>query len=188
MKYLYDSAVACYVFPNCPAFDLVFPIFNKGQYHPALVSVKCWDAIGTSDMEGALSDMKQYMEWNRDENKGDAKALCILVVIGSQEVGTKPIDEGRFPEEDAFVTIVVPKNDKFGVTDVIVKSATASARAEALASHSFAHVEDRDYNALRASARGPDRLFGWSLIDDQQRGSVLGVREETEPAPHGMEE
>lgn len=90
-----------------------------------------------------LNDMKQYVEGYRDENKGDVKAFCILVVIGSQEVGTKPIDEGRFPEEDAFVTIIVPKNDTFGVTDVIVKSATASVRAEALASHSFAHVEDR---------------------------------------------
>ena len=131
---------------------------------------------------------RQYMEWYRDENKGDAKALCILVVIGSQEVGTKPIDEGRFPEEDAFVTIVVPKNDKFGVTDVIVKSATASARAEALASHSFAHVEDRDYNALRASTRGLDHLFGLNLIYDQQSGSALAVEEETESAHHGMEE
>lgn len=170
LKYMYDTAVACYVYANCPAFDLVFPVKIVGtgiSYLPTLVSIKCWDAIGTSDMKDAVQDMKEYLRGYRDDV--NVKALCILIVIGSQQVGEKPGDEGVFPQDDAYVTVVVPPLDRFGVTEAIVATATASARAEVLASHSFAHVEDPMYNALRASTKAEDRAFGDALIADQQQ-------------------
>mmetsp|Transcript_12456 Transcript_12456/g.17877 ORF Transcript_12456/g.17877 Transcript_12456/m.17877 type:complete len:848 (-) Transcript_12456:138-2681(-) len=167
LKYMYESAIACYVYPNCPAFDLVFPIRYGKVYHPALVSIRCWDVMGKADMRKAVKDMEKYVAGYRDA--GCVTALCILIVIGSQEVKSPPPNKGDFPQEDGFVTVVVPRSDKFGVSEVIIKSATASVKAELLASHSFAHVEDQQYLALRASTRGEDQEFGEQLLADQQR-------------------
>lgn len=69
---------------------------------------------------------------------------------------------------DTVFTVVVPENDEFGVTDVIVKNATASVRAEILASHSFAHVEDSRFNPMRASTTKRSELdFRMDLFEDQ---------------------
>ena len=48
LRFMYDAAVGCYVFANCPAFDIVFPIKRGTNFHPALVSVKSWNAIGAA--------------------------------------------------------------------------------------------------------------------------------------------
>lgn len=85
---------------NCPAFDLVFSIFNGKSYYPALVNIKCWDAIGHRDMNAALDDMRTYLKEYRDEDKVGVKALCILLVIGSQSVGKLPEAMGKFPEDN----------------------------------------------------------------------------------------
>jgi hypothetical protein len=166
LKFMYDAAVACYVFNNCPAIDLVFAIWDTStkKYHPALVSIKCWDVIGQADMKVAMYSMKTYLEDYREDSA--IKALCILIVIGSQNVSTPPLGEGKFPNDDAFVTVVVPKEDKFGVTDVIIKCAASAVRAEVLASHPFAHVEGNC--ALRASTRGKDLEFGKAVLADQR--------------------
>ena len=169
LKFMYDAAVACYVFNNCPAIDLVFAIWDAStkKYHPALVSIKCWDMIGHADMEVAMYSMKTYLKNYRTDSA--MKALCILIVIGSQNVGKIPQGEGTFPKDDAFVTVVVPKEDKFGVTDVIIKCAASAVRAEVLASHPFAHVEGNEGDrALRASTRGKDLEFGKAVLVDQR--------------------
>ena len=170
LKYMYDSAIACYVYPNCPAWDLVFPIRNKEEYHPALVSIKCWDAIGTDDMRLALSDMAQYVKGYRCADS--PTALCILIVIGSQKVKDPPSDCGNFPSQDAYFTVVVSRQDKFRVLEAIVNSATALARAKILTSHLFAHVEDLEYNALRMTAKEGDQKFGEALIEDKRAKST----------------
>ena len=166
LKFMYDTAVACFVFGGCPAMDLVFAIRDATtkKYHPAFVSIKCWDTIGHADMENTVDTMKAYLEDYRDDSA--TKALCILLVIGSQHVGTPPQGEGKFPMDDAFVTVVVPEKDKFGVTDAIIKRVSSSVKAEVLESQAFAHVEDKRY-ALQVSTRGGDLAFGDAVLADQ---------------------
>jgi hypothetical protein len=176
LKFMYDVAVACYVYNNCPAFDLVFAIRDTSckpaMYHPAFVSIKCWDAIDSAQMKRAVGDMKTYLDSYRKE--GGITCLCILIVIGSRKVGRPPQGEGKFPKEDAFVTIVVPENDKFGVSNVIVKCAASSVQAEVLASHPFAHVEDPPSAALRVKTTGEDLAFGNGVLVDQGAGQEAG--------------
>jgi hypothetical protein len=170
LKFMYDTAVACYVYPNCPAFDLVFAIRDATteKFHPAFVSIKCWDSIGHADMKNAVNDMATYLNSYREEKHSATKALCILMVIGYQHVGPSPQGKGNFPAEDAFVTIVVPEKDKFDVSAVIIKCAASSVRAEVLASHPFAHVEDNNHFAsLRVSTKPEDREFGYGVLGDQ---------------------
>jgi hypothetical protein len=88
------------------------------------------------------------------------------------ECGDSTSEQGKFPKEDAFVTIVVPEKDKFGVSDVIVKCAMSSVISEVLASHPFAHVEGPA--ALRVSTTGKDHAFGNDVLVDQGAGQEEG--------------
>ena len=67
LEYMYDTATGCYVYPLCPAIDMVFPIKKKNSddtisYHPCLVSVKWWDSINNSEMKKAVDKMRDYLE------------------------------------------------------------------------------------------------------------------------------
>jgi len=86
-------------------------------------------------MRKVVKDIKKYLAGYRDD--GCATALCILIVIGSQEVKSPSPNKCDFPQKDGFVTVVVPRSDKLGMSEVIIKSATESVKAGALASHSF---------------------------------------------------
>ena len=54
LSFMYSTAVASYVYANCPAIDITIPIKVGSKFHPALVSDKCWDSIGSADMQNAL--------------------------------------------------------------------------------------------------------------------------------------
>eukprot|EP00549_Striatella_unipunctata_P004026 CAMPEP_0118679020 /NCGR_PEP_ID=MMETSP0800-20121206/3549_1 /TAXON_ID=210618 ORGANISM="Striatella unipunctata, Strain CCMP2910" /NCGR_SAMPLE_ID=MMETSP0800 /ASSEMBLY_ACC=CAM_ASM_000638 /LENGTH=485 /DNA_ID=CAMNT_0006574955 /DNA_START=460 /DNA_END=1917 /DNA_ORIENTATION=+ len=167
LRFLYDTACANYVYANCPAIDLVFPVKYNDKFHPALVSVKCWDTIGGVDMQNALEAMKKYLADYRPD--GAAKAICMVVVVGFRKAyGVIPEDQGQFPTEDTFITVAVPESDKFGVSDAISKRATVSRRAEMLASHSFAHVENLEC-ALRSNLDSADLDFGKNLLKDKEK-------------------
>ena len=105
------------------------------------------------------------------------KMINLQRPCASQSTGNPPIPRGSFPSEDAFLPIVVPADDKFGVTDVVVKRAASSLRAEVLASHPYAHVEDPNYDHLRSKTPTADRVFGEKLLTEKQG---LGCRETTE--------
>ena len=147
LEYMYDTATACYVYPLCPAIDIVFPIKkvnaqSKSSFHPCLVSVKCWDAIGPEGMEDARTSMKDYLKEFRLEGDESTSALCLLLVIGSSRSPmTLPTNEGIFPTDDSFISILVPSSDKFGVNTTIQNMAGPSHLSELLASHSFAYTE-----------------------------------------------
>ena len=91
------------------------------------------------------------------------------MVIGTSIVPAKlPDSEGSFPTEDTFITIVVPKNDMFGVNNEIQKMASVSPISELIASHSFAFAEKND-TALRLTATKPYRNLGNRLLADKQK-------------------
>jgi hypothetical protein len=172
LEYMYDTATACYVYPLCPAIDIVFPIKkvnaeSKTSFHPCLVSVKCWDAIRLKDMEDARTSMKKYLEEFRLKGDKSTTALCLLLVIGtSRSPETLPTNEGIFPTDDSFISILVPSSDKFGVNTTITNMAGPSHISELLASHSFAYTERED--ALRCTAKPEYTNLGKRLLKDKQ--------------------
>jgi hypothetical protein len=109
LEYMYSSATGCYVYPLCPAIDIVFPIKQVNAtgmicYHPCLVSVKCWDSITQSDMESALTSMGDYLQAHRPNDVKSTSALCLLIVIGTYsipETFVLPQKVGSFPNTDS---------------------------------------------------------------------------------------
>lgn len=175
LQYMSDTATGCYVYPLCPAIDIVFPIKKLDaqgatSYHPCLVSVKCWDSITFAHMDNALNKMKGYLQECRPNEDKSTSALCLLFVIGSSTIpDTRPARKGSFPREDAFITIVVPSRDMFGVNETIQNMAGASHISELLASHSFAYAEENIERALRVTATAMYRDLGKSLLGDKQK-------------------
>jgi hypothetical protein len=174
LEYMYNTATGCYVFPNCPAIDIVFPIkqvkTNGGaiSYHPCLVSVKCWENIGRSDMDSALTRMRGYLEDRRTDDDKSTKALCLLLVIGTSSIPKElPKCQGSFPKEDTYISVVMPSSDKFGINQTIATMAGASHISELLASHSFAYAEKNE-SALRATATEAYHKLGRSLLKDKK--------------------
>ena len=117
LKYMYETATGCYVFPQCPAIDIAFPIKQvrdgKVAYHPCLVSAKCWDSIEPGELKCAQTSMRAYLQDRAKDRRTDddddqgAPALCLLLVIGtSSSPMTAPQSEGTFPHEDAYISIV----------------------------------------------------------------------------------
>ena len=79
-----------------------------------------------------------------------------------------PQRQGTFPNEDAYISIVVPSKDKFGVNEAIKNMACASHISELLASHSFAYGEKNE-SALRVTATETYHELGRSLLNDKQQ-------------------
>ena len=164
---MYDTAVGSYAFANCPAFDVAFPTKVGDEYHTVLVSIKCWDGMSYSDMKAALDAMKDYVAGYREEDDQDTTVLCILLVVGCRSAANVPDPSGSFPSKDAYVTVVVPENDRFSLNAAVIKSVTASQRAEMLQSHPFAHVEDHKYNPVRATTSAEDWRFAMDMLEDK---------------------
>ncbi|KAL3913234.1 MAG: hypothetical protein SGILL_006570 [Bacillariaceae sp.] len=170
LQFMYDTAVAVYAYQNCPAIDIVFPIkVSQGesvQFHPCLVSVKCWSSMNTAEMNTALTAMKTYVEGYREE--GGPTALCILLLIGCQCPGTPPPTVGCFPSHDTYTTVVVPRKDPFGLNEKVIASVLGTEQAEILQSHAFAHVEDhKSYTLLRATSEKVD--FVNAILEDRTK-------------------
>ena len=182
LEYMYDTATGCYVYPHCPAIDIVFPIkevkteCGTTSCHPCLVSVKCWDSIDFSDMVIALTSMEEYLKKYRKADDKSTSALCLLLVIGrsttpedSPEKSPEklPVQKGSFPHEDTYITVVVPSTDRFEINKTIANMAGTSHVSELLASHSFAHAENNK-SALRVTAKATYHELGQSLLADKK--------------------
>jgi hypothetical protein len=180
LKYMYDTATGCYVHPQCPVINIVFPIKQVKtecgtiSYHPCLVSVKSWDAIDSSDMESELSSMREYLEDYRSTNDNrSTSALCLLLVIGTSTGSSpkkQPAEQGQgsFPHEDTYISIVVPPSDRFAINKTIGNMAGASNISELVASHSFAFAETNE-NALRGAATKSYHELGQRLLEDKKQ-------------------
>ena len=119
------------------------------------------------EMSKVLDAMEDYVAAYREEADAETKALCILMLVGSRGSTDKPQQRGSFPANDAYLTVVVPENDTFGLNRVVVQSATGSQQAEILLSHPFAHVEDKQFNPIRTTSTAQDNLFASDLFEDK---------------------
>ena len=102
LEYRFNTATGCYVYPPCPAIDIVFPIKkvdskNKISYHPCLVSVKCWDSIGFSRMVKARDSMKAYLEEHRSNKDQSTTAFVYWLWLEHLVFhGNRPRAKGPF--------------------------------------------------------------------------------------------
>ena len=94
LEWMYKSATASYVYPDCPAIDLVAairvkPVSSNGDYmyHPLLVSVKCHQEFNNTKMKEAMTKMATLLQNKRKEQNGKEcpAALCLLVLIGQDK-------------------------------------------------------------------------------------------------------
>lgn len=186
LEYMYKAAIACYAFPNCPAFDIVAPIRivsgddeENARYYPLLVSVKCWDKIRTSDMEMALQTMENYVNNYRRPTEAETKAYCLLVVVGSSKA-SEPLKPrgGPLPSKDVFACVVLSGGaDEFGISSEMKRLAKMFAVTEMRASHYMAYVEEPEL-AFRSSLTGNELKYGNSMFRNMQPDSSASAAAE----------
>jgi len=137
-------------------------------------------------MKVAVEKMKKYLANHRTDGKDKNKsttALCLLLVIGTSgkddasdtsatsdtSDNTATQRQGSFPNEDSYISVVVPSKDKFEINQTIVAMAGASHISELLASHSFAYAETNNKKALRNKANMDYHALGQRLLEDKQK-------------------
>lgn len=64
---MYNSAIACYVYNDCPALDLVISIKHGEKFHSPCFSVKCKETCFKSQAMKAMFNMKALLQ--KDESK-----------------------------------------------------------------------------------------------------------------------
>jgi hypothetical protein len=143
LECMYQSAIATYTYPNCPAIDLVSAIRvsdKKGiLYHPLLVSVKCCKQPNINE---AFDKMKELLVKVRAGGEKCPKALCLLIVIGAAPAwGSEEFfigDINSFPKQDTFRLIAVRENDLFDIHNNVIQVTQGQQMAQLITSHPHA--------------------------------------------------
>ena len=154
LKYIYESGIAFYTFNGCPLIDMVVPLrittnerghINGFCYAPMLVSIQCQKEFSQRKAETECWEIQQ-----KATASGLTRALCLLVVFGSEEdaipfYGDIAIMESTTTKvsdllmaEVVAKAIRVPTNDEFGLAaafDSMVSS--TQLEAETFAGHNF---------------------------------------------------
>lgn len=138
----YKAGRALYVFPGCPAFDIIAPLryFDSiGQTHrycPVLISVKNRLQYSGSQREAAISAMVDALE-----SAGEETAVAILLLVGlenPQEL-LKDVDKQFVHGQITTFEVAVPADDEFGVSSLVHASTNGGGEStEVYASHSEA--------------------------------------------------
>jgi hypothetical protein len=159
LRYLFDSAIAFYVYPMCPLIDLVAPIKierpkKETLYVPLLVSIKSREDFGPAKAAKEFEKMKE-----KAQASGLETALCLIVVFGSS---VKSTDHEEFVLNDDSVAqalldkkivakiLRIPMDDEFTLSkQFLAVTSPGLETEELLASHSFIRAFHGDENELK---------------------------------------
>jgi hypothetical protein len=173
LKNLYNAGTAFYTYPGCDLIDLVVPtVITKGTqtiYSSLLVSIKSRLYFPPGE---AKTLCKNIIEKTKEFKL--VNAICIVCVFGQ----TSESDDGDYKydpskvwstlnskegtENVAFV-LRLPRDDKFGLTDIFLEMTTADEQSELLTSHSF-------LGAMSTEMKGKDALRSYD--DSNHRPAV----------------
>jgi hypothetical protein len=147
LKWMYNAAVGTYVFPQCPAIDIVSAIRvtssnRQVSYHPLLVSVKCKN-MKNAEIIASIDKIKKFLGVVRKKQPNQLNALCLLIVIGKTPLN-KAYDEGDFPHEDAYRLIAIPEDDPFDITENVYRTTEVQEMAEIYTSYPFLYTTQPD--------------------------------------------
>jgi hypothetical protein len=125
------SGTACYLYEGHIAFNLVASIKsktgNEDLYKPLFIRVKAFDKINAADIINAFMDMEKAAQ---DIVGG---AVFMLVLVGQEIPPTI-----KLPVDTEFhKLVVVPENDPFGVSNLVLKTTEQNELSEIYSSHDF---------------------------------------------------
>jgi hypothetical protein len=135
LKHMYLSGTACYLSEEHNTFNLVASIKlkagNEDSYKPLLISVQAHMAeFDASAIEQAFVDMETAI------NGIVGGAVGMLVLVGQEIPRTivMPADT------DIRKLVVVPLEDPFGVSNLVVQTTEQNERSEIYSSHDFLYA------------------------------------------------
>lgn len=164
LKHRFLAGLATYTYKNCKAIDIAASIRvvrnSQPTYHPLLISVKNWAKVTKGDVVGWLSSIMALLREMRqfESSSPPPSAVCLVILLGCnnppQMNGDNLDSESleRFPSEDVYRLVLVPKDDDFGVSEAIGQLGVASERPEIYSSHGFIASEDSPDNLLRSNS------------------------------------
>ena len=145
LKNLYDAGTAVYTYPGCDLIDLMAPTViigatGKTTYSAVLVSIKSRMYFAPGDATNLCLQLKK-----KADASGLRGALCIVCIFGQT---LKPDYRkfnydaskmlGELNERRNVATVLqIPRNDRFGLSDIFVEMTTTPELSEVLSSHSF---------------------------------------------------
>ena len=145
LKNLYDAGTAVYTYPGCDLIDLMAPTViigatGKTSYSAVLVSIKSRMYFAPGDATNLCLQLKK-----KADASGLRGALCIVCIFGQTlkpDYGEFNYDAskmlGELNERRNVATVLqIPRNDRFGLSDIFVEMTTTPELSEVLSSHSF---------------------------------------------------
>ena len=153
LKHIFESGIAFYTFAGCDMIDMVVPMRIKSDdegnidgfcYAPMMVSIRCRVEYTQNEAETECKEMK-----DRATEAGMTRALCLLIVFGSEEeavpfTGDIEIKNDATDVSDLIMAgvvakaIRVPTDDEFGLSATLdAMVSRTQVVAEVFASHQF---------------------------------------------------
>jgi Bacterial TniB protein len=131
LKHLYLSGTACYLYEGHVAFDLVASMKSKegsgDLYKPLFISVKARSKFDATDIKKAFTGMETAA-------KGIDDGAVFMLVLAGREIPRKI----KLPADTEFQKlVVVPLNDPFGVSNLVLKTTEQNELSEIYSSHDF---------------------------------------------------
>jgi hypothetical protein len=169
LKHLSLSGTACYLYEENNTFDLVASIQSKAgnedSYKPLLISVETgmveFDAPA---IEQAFADMETATQ-------GIAGGAVVMLVLVGREFPRKI----KLPADtDIRKLVVVPVDDPFGISNLVVQTTEQNERSEIYSSHDFLYafntgIDDNDgfvEDCLRTTAPMASKQYLRDMIVD----------------------
>jgi hypothetical protein len=147
LKNLYDAGTAFYTYPGCDLIDFVAPTIisdttgnKKPTYSAVLVSIKSRLYFSPNKAKKLCCDLKDKADKSQLKS-----ALCIVCVFGQTMKSDdkdytynasqmlRDLNDGR----NVATVLRIPRNDRFGLTDIFIDMTTTPEQSELLSAHSF---------------------------------------------------
>jgi hypothetical protein len=169
LEMLYNAGTACYTYPGCDSIDFVAPTVittpNTTPTHSSvLVSIKSRLYFSPGDAAKECAYMK-----NEADERQLKSVLCILCVFGQTSTSDdkeytydasrmlRELEEGQ----NVATVLRIPRNDRFGLTDIFLSLTTLTEPSELLSSHMFLRSRRQDLEAKDAlrQVEGPRKAI-----------------------------
>jgi hypothetical protein len=174
LENLYNAGTAFYTYPGCELIDFVAPtkitINNTTTYSSVLVSIQSRKDLPPGEAIKICDELKKEAD--------DCKlrsALCVVCVFGQTTISDDKkyrydasMMEKLAKKENVATVLCLPRNDRFGLTDIFLEMTATTQQSELLSSHSFLRARSlklKAEDALRRLGGEPLR----KVVDDFQR-------------------
>jgi hypothetical protein len=185
LQHLYDAGTAIYTYPGCDLIDFVAPIVitkgnKKPTYSSVVVSFKPRLYLPPSDAKDMCDKLKSKAdEWQLKST------LCIVCVLGQPSVSAN--DE--YTNNSSLLTELVngsnvaivlrlPRDDRFGLTDIFLEVTDASEQSELCLSHSLLRASGQKLKAEDFFGRDAEKKNPRSTAEIDFEDMMKDLKEE----------